>query len=355
MVVRKTYYYVPFRELRRRAEHDDKLAKRLYPAVAYGGSLRVLLWLYIGLMSAVAIILLARSLPVWVSLLIVGPLLWAAFSWLPASRMTKIGANLTLFVTPIITWLLNYLNPILSLGSRTVEQHITIPKHTGLFERSDLIELIEQQQRQHDSRLNDDELEIARRALSFTDYKVSDVLIPRKKIKVVSAKDNIGPVLIDELHKNGLGYMLVRETPKGPFVGTLAFNRLGLKSTGQVQSVMDRHVYYLHENDSLSQALHAFFVTNCPVFVVTNSSEEFVGMLAVDNILRQLLGHVPGDEFEDYSDISAVAARHIKPAKKNEEKRDGAADAHDEASESKEQPDSGRHHEQAEAPVKTEE
>jgi CBS domain containing-hemolysin-like protein len=259
-------------------------------------------------------------------LLIIGPLLWAAFSWLPASRITGIGARLTVLVTPLVVWLLNLLQPLLGRGSDAVHHRITVPQHTGLFERGDLIDLIEQQQRQHDSRLTEDELEIARRALSFDDYKVSDVLVPRKSVKTILAGDTIGPVLIDELHKNGQGYTLVRETPKGDFTGTLAFGQLNLKSTGQVQNVMDKKIYYLHENDSLSQALHAFFKTNCPVFVVTNSSEEFVGIITIDNILRQLLGHIPGDDFENYSDISAVATRHIKekPATKKTEKADEA-------------------------------
>lgn len=314
IVVRKTYSYVPLRELKRRAEHHDPLASRLYPAAAYGGSLRLLLWLYIGLASAASIILLARSLPVWASLLIVGPLLWAAFSWLPASRTTAIGARLTVLVTPLITWLLGLLEPLLSRSSDAVQRHVTAPQHTGIFERSDLINLIEQQQRQHDSRLTEDELEIARRALNFSEYKVSDVLIPRKRVKSLLAKDTIGPVLIDELHKNGQGYALVRETPKGEPVGTLAFSQLNLKSSGQVQNSMDKRLYYLHDNDSLAQALHAFFKTNCPIFVVVNSSEEFVGILTIDNILRQLLGHIPGDEFEDYSNPTAVAARYVKTA-----------------------------------------
>ena len=111
VVVRKTYYYLPLHELKRRAEQGEPLARRLYPAAAYGGGLRVLLWLYIGLMSATSIILLARLLPIWVSLLIVGPLLWATFSWLPASRVTPFGARLTLIVTPVVVWLLNCIGP----------------------------------------------------------------------------------------------------------------------------------------------------------------------------------------------------------------------------------------------------
>ena len=102
VVVRKTYFRLPLRELKRRAERGDKTARMLYRAVAYGNSLRGLLWLYIGLTSAAGLILLARELHIWVSLLIVGPLLWIAFSLVPASRTTRLGTWLTMMITPPI-------------------------------------------------------------------------------------------------------------------------------------------------------------------------------------------------------------------------------------------------------------
>lgn len=312
VVVRKTYYELPLRELKRRAERGDTVARSLYRAVAYGSSLRSLLWLWIGLTSAISIILLARELPVWLSLLIVGPLLWIAFSWLPASRTTKIGTRLALLVTPIIVWLLNYLHPFLSRSAETVEKRTTIREHTNIYERDDLIALIESQQHQADNRVSEEELEIARRALSFNDFRVSDVLTPRKRVKSLLTTDAVGPILIDEFHKSGQEYALVREKAKGPIVGVLEYSRLSIKSTGLVSDLMNNTVYYVHENDVLSDALHAFFTTNCPVFVVVNSFEEYIGIVTVESIVRQLLGHVPGDEFDQYTDPAAVAARHSK-------------------------------------------
>lgn len=320
VVVRKTYYYLPLRELKRRAERNDPLAGKLYAAVAYGSSLRVLLWIFIALCSAGGFVLFARSAPVWLSLLAVIGLLWAAFSWLPATRVTALGARLTVLVTPIINWLLNYLHPLLSRGASVAEKRYS-EVHTGLFERSDLLELIEQQQHQRDSRLSEEELEIAKRALNFDNQRVSDILTPRKSIKTILADDTIGPILIDELHQSGQDLILVRESAKGPIVGTLQFKQLDLHSQGHVRDVMDSTVYYVHENDSLSEALHAFFVTNHPLFVVVNSFEEYVGVISVENMLRQLFGHLPGDDFDQYADISAVAARHprVKKSKKTDE------------------------------------
>jgi CBS domain containing-hemolysin-like protein len=310
VVVRKTYFHLPVRELKRRAERHDKAAQTLYRAVAYGNSLRGLLWLYIGLTAAAGLILLARELNVWISLLIVGPLLWIAFSLIPATRTTRFGVWLASLLTPLIAWLLNYLHPLLSRGTDTVRHRYTAAEHTRLYEREDLVELLERQQHQPDSRFTPEELEVALRTLSFEDHKVADIMTPRKKVKIVLAKDTLGPILIDEVHKSKQGYALVRETPKGAFVGSLRAAELGIESKGKVGDIMNPTVYYVHEADTLGEALHAFFVTNNPLFVVVNASEEYVGVISVEHILRELLGHVPGADFTQYADLEAVAARH---------------------------------------------
>ena len=315
VVIRKTYYYVPLPELKRQAEHHDPLAARLYQAAAYEGSLRGLLWLFIALTSTGGFVLLIRIAPVWLSFIAVILLLWVAFSWLPASRATKLGARLTSMVTPALSWVLNYLHPILSRSVSLAEKRYSAPAHTGIYERSDLLSLIEKQQGQTDSRLTDEELEIVRRTLTFDDYTVLSILTPRLFIKTVQADDTIGPILIDEIHQSGQDFVLVQDGKKGPIVGTLEAKVLGLQSSGTVRDMMDSRVYYVHENDQLGEALHAFFVTNHPMFVVVNSFEEYVGIITVESLLKQLIGHMPGDDFDQYADLAAVAARHPKKKK----------------------------------------
>jgi putative hemolysin len=318
VVIKKTYYYLPANEMKRRAAKGDPLASSLYRAVGFGNSLSVLLWIYIGLTSAAGLVILAKHFSLVVSLVIAAVLLWIAFSIVPASRITKVGVRLTKLATPLIAWILNYLEPLLSRGAHTVETRYIAGGHTRLFEREDLVELIERQKFQEDNRLSEEELEIVRRAISFDEYKVRDVLTPRKQVKTILASDTIGPILIDELHKSGQTYVLVKDKPKGQVVGTLAFDQLGLNSKGRVQEVMNNTVYYLHENDSLSEALHAFFVTNHAMFIVVDSHAEFIGIITVENVIKHLMGHVPGDDFDQYADPAAVAARHTHYEEKEE-------------------------------------
>jgi CBS domain containing-hemolysin-like protein len=239
IVLKKTYYYLPVNELKRRAEKSDPVAVKLYTPMSYGSSLKVLLWLYIGLTSAVSFILFAREMPIWLSLLIIGPLIYVVFSLLPSSRVTKFGITLTKLATPILNWLLNYLHPLLSRGSEKVEKKYIISNHTGLYERTDLIDLINRQQKQADNRLSEKELDTLKRALIFNDKKVSDILTSWDKVKTILSKDTIGPILINELHKSGQQFILVKDTPKGSVVGILAFTDLNLKSHGKVENNMN--------------------------------------------------------------------------------------------------------------------
>lgn len=320
VIVRKTYYHLPLHELKRQAEKHDPLASVLYKAVAYDGSLRVFMGMFIAVTAATGFVLLARVAPLWLSLLSVIVLLWAAFSWLPASRITKVGARLTILVTPLIAWLLAHLYPLLSRTARVAQKRYNSVSHTGIFERQDLLDLIEEQQHQTGNRVSSEELEIARRALSFDDHQVADILTSCKHIKTIYADDTLGPILIDELHKNGNPRVLVRESKKGPFVGSLELTHVDLlQKTGLVRDIMDTKVYYLHENDQLSSALHAFFVTNHDMFIVVNSAEEYVGIITVEALLKQLLGHIPGDDFDQYANLKAVAARHRTPETKIED------------------------------------
>lgn len=311
VIVRKTYYAVPLKELKRQAKARNMPAAVLYDAVAYGASLRLLLWAVIGLSSAAGIILLARTAPFVVALVLVTAVLWAAFSWLPASRVSGPGTKMTVAITPSVVWILRTAYPLLRRVADRAEKKVKVHQHTGVFERDDLVALVQQQAEQDDSRLTIEELAIVQRALSFGDHLVRSVLTNRKQVQIIGTNDTVGPVLIDELHKTGAPFVLVQDEQK-ELVGVLVVARLGLHSGGLVRDHMVPRVYYIHESDSLREALHAFFVTNSPVLVVINSHEEYVGIITIESIVRQLLGHLPGEDFEQYADKSLVAARHTQ-------------------------------------------
>jgi CBS domain containing-hemolysin-like protein len=310
VVMKKTYYFIPAKELKRRAEAQDKIAVSFYRAVAYGSSLRVMLWLYIALTAGAGLVLVAKSFSLFIGLIIVALALYVIFSVLPTMSSSRLGILVTKSATPAVAWLLNYLHPVLDRLSGKVNSFYFANPSTGIYDSSDLMDLLHRQQHQPDSRLSQEEIEIIKRAIAFSDKKVADVLIPRKQIKSILASDTIGPILIDELHKIQQSHVLVKESPKGKVVGSLAFNDLSINSKGHVSDMMNKTVYYLNQDDSLSEALHAFFTTNQAMFIVVNGFEEYVGVVTIEVIIKQLMGHIPGSDFESYTSLQAVASKH---------------------------------------------
>lgn len=310
ITLRKTYYYLPPKELKRQAEQGDKLARTLYRAVAYGSSLRVLLWLIISLSSAGGVVLLSRSAPWWIGFAATGLLLWLAFSWLPNTRVTAVGARLAAWFTPAIAALLGYLHPILSRVGEPLHKHYQTVDHTGLYEADDLIELAEKQKAQDDNRIPTARLEALKKVLTSHHYKVGDMVTPRDEVKTVSDNDTIGLVLLDELHASGQSSFPVVQGKSDKVIGALYLHDLNLKTEGKVRDHMHQSVRYLHEQDSLAQALQAFFKTKQQLFVVVNSFEEYVGVVTLERIVKQLTGEVQPDDFDQHEDLPAVANKH---------------------------------------------
>jgi len=318
ITLRKTYYYLPPKELKRQAEQGNTLARTLYRAVSYGPSLRVLLWLLIGLSSAGGVVLLSRSAPWWIGFAATGLLLWLAFSWLPNTRVTAVGARLAAWSTPAIAALLGYLHPVFSRIGEPLHKHYQTVDHTGLYETEDLVELAEKQKSQDDNRIPAARLEALKRVLTSHHYKITDVLTPRADVKTVSDNDTIGLVLLDELHASGQSSFPVVQGKTDKVIGALYLHDLNLKTEGKVRDHMHQSVRYLHEQDSLAQALQAFFKTKQQLFVVVNSFEEYVGVVTLEHIIKQLTGEIQTDDFDQHEDLAAVANKHTHDDEESE-------------------------------------
>lgn len=311
--LQRTYSLVPLKELKRRARHGDEIAAALYKAVSYGHSLRAVLWFLIGLFGAGFFVTVSLQAPLWFALAASGILIWLGFVWLPAAHVSNISERLASATAPILAKILQYLHPMIDWFVRFAHRHRPINFHTGLYDRDDLIELIDFQMEQPDNRIAKTELEIARSALVFGDITIGECMVPRRVVRQVSADEQLGPVLMDELHKSGHSRFPVYETKKDNIVGTLFLRDLVRSKTGgNVSKLMKKAVYYLHEDQSLHDALQALIKTHHHLFIVVNSFEEYVGIISSEDILEAVLGKPIIDEFDQYEDMRAVAARDAK-------------------------------------------
>jgi CBS domain containing-hemolysin-like protein len=308
--LQRGYHSVPVKELKRRARDGDEIAIGLYRAVAYGHSLRSVLWFLVIISSSAFFVSVAVTAPVWVALLSSAMIAWFGFVWLPVRQTNRLSTRLARMFAPALAWILNYLHPILDRVVVFVRRHKPVRIHTGLYDKDDLIELLERQFVQADSRITREELDIAYSALTAGEKLVRDIMIPRRVVKMINADDSVGPILMTEVHASGHSRYPVYDGKNDNIVGTLYLRDLmQAKEGGSVRSIMrSADVCYIHEEQSLIEALQAILKTRRHLFIVVNSFEEYVGIVTIEDVLENIIGKPIVDEFDQYEDLRAVAA-----------------------------------------------
>jgi CBS domain containing-hemolysin-like protein len=313
IVIDKTFRMLPVKELKRRARAGNMQARKLYKAAAYGASLHLLLWLIVLSASAASFVFLVKIAPWPLAFLLILAAVGYVYIFLTSGRVAVASEGLAEFSAPPLAWILHRLHPILDAGANFVRDHRAVMVRTGLFEREDLLALLERQKKQPDSRFSQEELDLLMSALAFGQKSVGETMVPRREVRSISADEAVGPALMQELHDSGHSRFPVYNGEPDKFVGTLYLrNLINLHNTGHVRDHMQHAVYYVHEEYPLEQALHAFLKTKHHLFIVINKFEEYVGIITIEDIIEQILGSQIVDEFDAYDDIRAVAADHAR-------------------------------------------
>lgn len=311
--LQRTYSRIPIKELKHRARHQDPLAVAMLRVSGYGHSLRAVLWFLIALTSAGFFVCVALSTPVWFALAASSILVWLGFVWLPAARITSISERLAAVCAPILVKVVGLLHPVIDWLTRVMRKYRPVHVHTGLYDRQDLIDLLKLQLVQPDNRIEQSELDIALNALTFGDDTVGQHLTPRRVVKAVAANESLGPIVMDELHQSGHSRFPVYADKTDNIVGTLYLRDLvHAKAGGTAQDLMKPGVAYVHEEQSLYDALQAILRTHRQLYIVVNSFEEYVGIITIEDVLETILGKPIVDEFDQYDDLRAVAARSAR-------------------------------------------
>lgn len=323
--LQRTYARVPLKELKLRARHGDELAGAIMKAVGYGHSLRAVLWFFIGVMAAGFFVVTSLAAPVWLALTASVLLIWVGFVLIPAARISFAGEKIAAWCAPLLARFVSYLHPMIDSAVRFIRKHRPLRIHTGIYDRQDLINLLEQQQVQPDNRIEKAELEIALHALKFGDDTVAQHTVPRRVVKAVSVDEPLGPIIMNELHSSGHSRFPVYENKQDNIIGTLYLRDIvRAKSSGTLRKLMKPEVSYIHEDQSLYDALQAILRTHRQLFIVVNSFEEYVGIITIEDVLETIIGSPIIDEFDQYDNLRAVAARSAK-IEHTDHQRDEAA------------------------------
>lgn len=312
IILDKVLTNITAKELKRRARTvGDAKAAALHKMTSFGETLHIFLWAKGAIAGAALSILFSNSS--WVlALFFILSVAYLIYFWHPSLSQSSWLWSYGAVAAPIIGKVMSYLQPLLLQINRLIPSRDSM-KANGIYEKEDLLEFINSQNSRQENRISEYELKMAFNALTFGDKDVSGVMTPLRKVKFVSKNDEVGPLLMDELHKSGFSRFPVVEdssndsSPK--VVGTLYLkNIIGHTEKAKVVDLMDKNVYFVNETQSLNSALDAFIKTHHHLFIVVNNFEEMVGVISIEDILEQIIGSEIVDEFDKYDDLRAVAS-----------------------------------------------
>lgn len=307
--IAQVYRSLPLVELKRRARHGDATSKSLYRVSAYQFSSQFLLWFIASVASAGFFVIVSRQSPIWVSLISSLILIWVAYIWIPRSSINSISRFVAKILAGPISWLLRYVDPTIKRFGHMLGvsggNH-----HTRIYEKADIENLLKKQSKQADNRVDTTELEMLKRVLSFNDKKVIDVMTPKRKVTAVELKDNLGPIILTELHKSGQEYFPVYDEKPGDIVGVIDINNIAdVSGTKTAQAAMTKSVSYAHEEEKLTSILNVMIKAHHQLFIVVNNHEEYTGVITAKDILSELVGDSIIDDFDQHESRQAVAKR----------------------------------------------
>lgn len=127
--------------------------------------------------------------------------------------------------------------------------------------------------------------------MSFDDRTVKELMVPKSKMVFVNAKDILGPLTLDKLYKSGFTNFPVldnHEKVKG-VIHTEALNALEIKKTDRAEKYMDKHVTYLHLNDSLQFVIEEIERTNSYYYLILDENDSLAGFFTIQMLLDYLL------------------------------------------------------------------
>lgn len=309
-------------QLKRKAMLGDKNAKIVYPLHSMGYQLLLcVLIINITANSIITVLLANKSGNIYsvifslILILLIGEIL-------PMLYLRKYVISITAFLAPVLRKISGFMSPVIKPLSRIIEKNLNADKK--LYSKEELLNMFDGQKLAVGSDIAPGELKMIKSVLQFGDKKIREVMTPRRMVQVVTKDDEVGPVLMDELHKSGYSRFPVVSEPKHfNFVGTLYLRDLvGETGTRKVKDLMSPHVRYVHEEESLDHALRAFLKTHHHLFVVVNSFEEFVGVLSIEDVLESAIGKEIVDEFDAHDDLRAVAKSLADKEKALREKRE---------------------------------
>lgn len=131
------------------------------------------------------------------------------------------------------------------------------------------------------------DLKLALAALELNLQKSSYFMTRRQKAKSVKITDQVGPVLLSELHATGRKIFPAENG--SDIAGTVRLDSLTeLKEGGKVAAVLDPQMIVVHKDEPVLNAIRRFIESAAELVFAEDDEGEVVGIVYLEDVLKEL-------------------------------------------------------------------
>ncbi len=287
--------------LKRKVDLGDAAAIKVYPIRKKGNQL--LSTLLIGN------VLVNSTLAIFLGSLIIGPVAVAVSTLLivvigeivPQALFAKyalqFSANLT-WLVKIFMWILFPLTyPISFTLDKTLGGELPT-----VYSKKEIRLFLEQQFKFHEQyhklpkpEIDQEEYEILKGGLLFSDKKVIDVMTPLAKTFLIEKEALLDSKLLKEIKTRAHSRIPVFDKANDKVIGLVyAKDLISIKPENKipVMKVIRKNVIFVKETQKLDDILNLFRQKKTHIFIVLNDLEKITGIITLENVLEEIVGEI---------------------------------------------------------------
>jgi metal transporter CNNM len=278
--------------LDRKVKMGNKNAEKVYPIRKKGNLLLCTLLLgNVAVNSAMAVFLgsiatgVAAGLISTSLIVIFGEIIpQAAFS----RHALTVGSKMAWFVRIIIVILYPVTYPISWILDKVLGEEIPT-----IWGKKELKEIIKQSEDSQLTSIDQDEERIMLGALEFSSKIVSEVMVPREDVFALKSDQIADRSTLEEIINSAFSKIPVTDSDYTRVAGLIAVKDLvgySVSEGKKVSEFMTGDGYIvLNEKTKLDDAMNQFISSKTIFGIVTNQEDQFIGVLAMEDIIEQIM------------------------------------------------------------------
>lgn len=300
-------------ELKRKISLGDKEAKKVYSVREKGNLLLCTLLLgNVGVNSALAIFLgsiasgFAAGLMATGLIVIFGEIIPQATF---ARYALKIGAK-TAWLVKIFTFiLLPICWPIAWVLDKVLGEEMQT-----IYSKKELMKIIEEHEGTKESDIDADEERIIKGALSFSDKSAESIMTPRTVVYTLEVSAVLDKKLLNEVKEEGFTRIPIYQNSIDNVIGILySKDLINIKLKTKIKNIYRKEkILTISKDLKLDKLLNTFIKTKTHLACVKNEYQEFEGVVALEDVIEEILRLEIMDETDKTADLQMKARKKGK-------------------------------------------